>query len=101
MEPIDRKFKFLAVNPCKARDAIYTDKDGFIFLAKDKYCITALNAYLGALRNDVLVSEAQVKGVELLIERVRNYQELYGMKVPDVNGYSEIEVVTKSNEQRR
>jgi hypothetical protein len=82
---IDKKFRFLAVNPCK-KGVIYTEEDGMVLLAKDDACLPTLKFYhdecvrLGA-------GLAQVEGIRLLIERVEQWRAKYPnrCKVPDVN----------------
>lgn len=72
MSDIDRKFRFLAVNPCK-QGVIYTEADGMLLLAKDDACVPTLNFYydecvrLGA-------DELQLKGIKGLISRVENWR---------------------------
>ena len=70
-EPIDRKFKILAV--CTEHDHAYDDNHAVLLLAKDLAAPATLKFYrqecerLGA-------APAQLRGIDLLIERVERYQ---------------------------
>jgi hypothetical protein len=65
---IDKKFKFLAVNPCKV-GVTYTEKDGIILLAKDNACVATLDFYYKYCK-ELGVDELQLEGITQLIERV-------------------------------
>src|SRR5687767_3773473 len=83
-EPIDRKFKIVA--KCIEHDHEYDDNHGMFFAAKDRGLLeAALPAYLEWCR--VNAASNQVLGVELLIERIRRYQEANPkiVKVPDID----------------
>jgi hypothetical protein len=92
MEPIDRKFRILAVNPCK-EGAIYTEKDGFFFKASDPFAIDALVMYISALKKNESVQANQIIGAKLLLERVIRYQKENGVKIPDVDLGCEQDIV--------
>lgn len=49
METIDRKFRILAVNPCKP-GAIYTEKDAFLMKATDEFVPDALKEYIRKMK---------------------------------------------------
>lgn len=82
---IDKKFRFLAVNPCKA-GVIFTEEDGIVLLAKDNACIPTLEFYLEECER-IGADEIQLEGVRMLIERVRFWRAKYPgkCKVPDTN----------------
>lgn len=80
---IDWKYKIEAVNPCS--ENTHTQKDAVLFLAKDKgFLEAALPAYLEWCKKNG-TNSAHVEAVELLMERVRRYQELVGCKIPDTD----------------
>jgi hypothetical protein len=70
---IDKKFKFLAVNPCK-KGVIYTEKDGIVLLAKDDACLPTLNFYLDVCKQ-LGADELQLQGIRLLIGRGRDWRD--------------------------
>ncbi len=85
---IDRKFKILAVNPCKG--TIYTDENAVLFCAKDK---AFLEGALPAYRDKCLelgCGAEHIASVELLIERVKKFQESES-KIPDTETDCEID----------
>jgi hypothetical protein len=96
-EPIDRKFTFCAT--CCEHDHMHSHMDALVFLAKDK----ALPATLAYYRDECLTlgaKEEQIKGIDLLIERVLRYQHEHPEKVkvadvdvPDMAG------ILEANEQ--
>lgn len=96
MEAIDRKFKISAVS-IKTKKK-YTEKDSVLFLAKDALLVPTLEKYY-ALCVEYGVDERQRKGVELLIERVKNWQNKNIKKVhnPDVEEGKEEKRVCKPN----
>ena len=96
MEVIDRKFKFTAVSNKSGKK--YTEKNAIIFLVKDSLLPNMLDAYI-ALCSQAQVDERQLKGVQLLKDRVMNYQRKYPQKVarPDVDEGSEEKRVCKPN----
>lgn len=92
METIDRKFKFLAVNPGNGN--IFTDKEGVVFLAKDDCFLPTLKFYLEeCIRQEASV--AQITGVNLLIDRVTRWrlENLKRCKTPDVASGKEADIV--------
>lgn len=96
MEILDRKFKFKAVSIRTGKQ--YTEKNAIVFLAKDAL-LPELLQYYEKLCKDNEVDELQIKGVQLLIERVRQYQSQYPQKVhmPDVEKGEEEKRVCKPN----
>ncbi len=68
---IDRKFKFLAINPCNKK--IYDEENAVVFVAKDKALIPTLMAYQEECKKLGCESE-HIKSIGLLIERVANFQ---------------------------
>ncbi len=85
---IDRKFKFVATNPCKGN--VYTEKNALILCAKDKAVPRGLRAY-----RDECVSlgcgKEHIESIELLIERVKDYQENIESRIPDTESDCEID----------
>lgn len=88
MEVIDRKFKFLAVNPCSGN--VYTEKNAVVFCAKDKALVPALRAYAGACVA-IDANPEHIESIDLLIERVAEYQRTIEVKVPDTVGDCELD----------
>ena len=94
---IDRKFRFIGYNPSK-HGTIYTEEDGVLFLAKDRAFLETLPTYREKLV-ELGADARQVAGVDLLIERVRRYQEENPrlVKVPDVDDGPEAAAVLRPN----
>jgi hypothetical protein len=87
MEVIDRKFRILAVNPCNGH--IYTEKNSLLLCAKDKAVVPALLCYLLECQK-LNANKEHLESIQLLISRVRNYQEEVESRVPDTVGECEI-----------
>lgn len=86
---IDRKFIILAINPCNGK--IYTQKDGMFFCAKDEaFLLGGLPGYKKACE-DLGAGAEHIESIELVIERVREYQENTERKVPDTETDCEID----------
>ena len=85
---IDRKFKILAVNPCK-KGGVYTENEGIFFAAKDKALVTALLAY-GDECQRIGCNQEHLESIDLLIDRVQQFQLENGSKVPDTDTDCEI-----------
>jgi len=86
---IDRKFKILAVNPCNGK--IYTDNEGVFFCAKD---IAFLEGALPAYREkckEIGCDSNHLESIDLLINRVKLFQDKIESKIPDTNEECEIE----------
>ena len=84
---IDRKFKILAVNPCKG--AIYTEENSMLFCAKDKALVPTLEAY----HNECMrlgCGLEHLESIELLISRVGTFQQTE-KRVPDTDTDCEID----------
>lgn len=96
MGPLDRKFKIVAFSVESGKK--YTDHNGVLFLAKDKLLPRLLEKYI-ELCEENKVDERQIKGIELLKERVEIWQEknLLKVKLPDVKVGKEEKRVCKSN----
>lgn len=96
MEAIDRKFKITAVS--KKSGKTYTEKEGILFLVKDALLPDLLDRYIElCVQNNV--DERQIKGAQLLKDRVLKYQRLNMQKVkfPDVAEGKEEKKVCKPN----
>ena len=85
---IDRKFRILAVNPCKA-GKVYTEAEGLFLCAHDLAVVPALLAYADSCK-ELGCSDEHLESIELLIGRVREYQKEYS-KVPDTDETCEID----------
>lgn len=79
---IDRKFKILAINPCKG--TIYTEQNALLLCAKDRAVVPALIAYQEACVR-LKCGEEHIHSIELLIERVKEYQEKTEARIPDTD----------------
>ena len=90
METIDRKFRILAVNPCKP-GAIYTEKDGAFFKATDEFFPDALKAYIRAMVESGRVDANQIMSAEMLLDRVMVKQATDGKRTPDIETQREID----------
>lgn len=88
MEKIDRKFRFVAVNPCNGR--VYTEDNAVVFCAKDAALVSTLESYhenceaLGC-------ADEHLESIRLLIERVREFQVTIEIRVPDTNTDCEVD----------
>lgn len=96
MEVIDRKFKFSAVSNKSGKT--YTEKDAIVFLVKDSLLPNMLDRYI-ELCSQAQVDERQLKGIQLLKERVMIWQRGNQKKVhkPDVEEGLEEKRVCKAN----
>lgn len=83
-EPVDRKFTFLARSSESGKT--YDEQDGVVFLAKDKAVGPTLRFYREECER-IGASPAQLRGVDLLIERVDRYQAANPsvLKVADID----------------
>lgn len=87
IDVIDRKFQFLALNPCTGN--FYTQKDAFIMCAKDRAVPAALETYIDECIK-LNADENQIKSAQLLLKRVLEFQSKFPTKVPDVSTSREI-----------
>jgi len=85
---IDRKFKFVAVNPCNQK--VYTEENAVVFCAKDKCLPKALQAYEKECK-DRGCESSHLESISLLISRVLTFQEACESKLPDTNTSCEID----------
>lgn len=79
---IDRKYKINAVNPCSANT--HDENDSILFLAKDKAVPAMLKAYWAESKR-LGSNPAHLESINLLIERVEQYQRDVEAKVPDTD----------------
>lgn len=79
---IDKKFKFLAVNPITG--SIHTDETALLLCAKDKATPAALEAYL-AKCIELGAGSEQIESVRLLIQRVNDFQQQHATSIADVS----------------
>ncbi len=85
---IDRKYKFLAVNPVSGN--IHTEDDAIVFLAKDLALMPALEAYIEECQL-LGCEDTHIESFNLLIERVEKYQKNVTSKIPDTDRAGEID----------
>ena len=88
MDIIDRKFKFVAVNPCNNK--YHTQEDAIVFCAKDEAVPYMLQAYKEECKRLGANSE-HIESIRLLANRVMQYQKDIEHKVPDTDGDCEID----------
>lgn len=84
---IDKKFKFLALNPYTGN--FYTQKDAFVMCAKDQAVPAALETYIDECFK-LNADENQIKSAQLLLKRVLEFQNKFPTKIPDVSTSREI-----------
>lgn len=85
---IDRKFEIKAINPCNGK--AYTEKNSLLLCAKDKAVPAALQAY----KDECIrlgCEHSHIESIELLIERVKEFQVSIGSKKPDTDTPCEID----------
>ena len=85
---IDRKFKFVAFNPCKG--TVYTEEDAVLFLAKDRVVLPMLRFYRDECKIIGCGSE-HLESIDLLIGRVKRFQREEGSRIPDTETPCEID----------
>jgi len=89
---IDRKFKFVAVNPCNQK--VYTEENAIIFCAKDAALLPTLETYYHECKALHCGSE-HLESINLLIERVKGFQAIGNdenrFHVPDTETDCEID----------
>ena len=89
MRTIDRKFIFTGINPCNKR--VYSEQNAVLFAAKDAVFLEyALPAYLQGCKEKGCGPE-HIESIEMLIERVRDFQRESGGRVPDTETDCEID----------
>lgn len=95
-DPIDRKFKIVAISRRSKKK--YTEQNSILFLAKDALLVATLDRYL-SLCIENAVDQRQIKGVELLIDRVKKWQAKNQDKLhmPDVAAGAEAMRICKEN----
>lgn len=98
MERLDRKFNISAIHPVKGTK--HDENDSVLFLAKDDLFLPTLRHYRNLCEADVNVETDQVKGVDLLIERVEQWRKENAdqCKAPDIYRGGEHEAVLAPNE---
>ncbi|MCK5019397.1 MAG: hypothetical protein KAS32_20230 [Candidatus Peribacteraceae bacterium] len=71
MDVIDRKFKFVGVNPCKGK--VYTEDNAMIFCAKDAALLPTLETYYYECKK-LGCGKEHLESIDLLIARVTVFQ---------------------------
>ena len=96
MEKIDRKYIIKATSISSGK--IHTEKDSILFLLKDKLLPDLLDKYL-ELCSVTKVDERQMRGIQLLKDRVLTWQRANPNKVklPDVAIGKEEKLVCRDN----
>lgn len=80
---IDRKYTIHATNPCSG--SVHTEMDSVLFLAKDKAFLEGALPGYRAKCVELGANPAHIESIDLLIERVRKYQQDREVKVPDTD----------------
>lgn len=86
---IDRKFKIMAVNPCKMH-TLYTEENSILLCAHDEAVPYALKAYRDKCAS-LGCAEEHLESIDLLIERVLTHQLETKHKKPDTDTDCEID----------
>ena len=84
---IDRKFKFVAINPCNKK--VYTEENAVLFCAKDRCLIPAIDAYYHACLISGCGTE-HLESIRLLKDRIADFQKLE-IRTPDTETDCEID----------
>ena len=111
VEKVDWKFKIIAVNPCKPGTKLLlcmittvqniatlfklnacTEKDSFLFKAKDVYAVDALDGYLKAMESGSKgeANLAQRVSAKYLRNRVARFNIEHGSSVPGIETSCEV-----------
>ena len=89
MKPtIDRKFVTLSINPVTGK--IYTEKNSILFTAKDKALPATLEFYLKECER-IGCEPVQIESIQLLIDRVKGFQQANESHIPDIVTVAEAE----------
>jgi len=83
---IDRKYRFLAVNPCTGQ--IHDESDSILFLVKDQALPVALRVYRDECER-LGCSDTHLESLDLLYERVIFFQET-NVKLPETDTPCEV-----------
>jgi len=86
---IDRKFRIMAVNPCKMH-TLYTEENSILLCAHDAALIPTLKAYKSECEKLGCEPE-HLESIDLLIDRVKVYQVNVGVKTADTDTDCEID----------
>jgi hypothetical protein len=97
---IDRKFKFLAVNPSNGK--VYTENEGVVFLVKDNLFLPMLKEYhlLVCATSIEGADSDEAKSILLMIERAYAWRQNHPdqLKLPDITGEIERQRLLMPNE---
>lgn len=83
---IDRKFRIKAYNLGSGEE--HSEEDAVLFLARDKALLYTLLDYRRNCK-ELGTGPDHIKGINLLIGRVRKYQQEHGSKIPDTDPVTE------------
>lgn len=86
---IDRKFEIHAVNPCKPEKQ-YNSTNGFFVAAWDATAVAMLRTSI-QLGKSLGVGAEHLESMQLMINRIQEYQLLYGVRLPDTETDCEID----------
>lgn len=86
---IDRKFRILAANPCKA-GRVYTEREGLFFCAHDAAVPAMLVAYANECER-LGANREHIESILLARDRVLEYQRTVNVKTPDTETDCEID----------
>jgi len=97
---LDRKFKFLAVNPSNGK--IFTENEGVVFLAKDDLFPPVLLRYYHLVCDAKGKESDEAKSVWLMLDRVLAWRGDHQdqLKLPDITGEEERQRLLMPNESR-
>ena len=87
-EVIDRKFKIMAVNPCKM-SAVYDETNSILFCAHDQAVPYMLKAYR-KMCTELGCNAEHLESIDLLRDRILSYQMEVKKKIPDTDTDCEI-----------
>ena len=85
---IDRKFKFVATNPCK--NSVYTEENAVVFCAKDKAVPSMLTAYIKECEK-IGCGDEHLEAIRLMRGRIIQYQIENESRIPDTETDCEID----------
>lgn len=85
---IDRKFEFMAINPCNSKH--YNQKNAMVFCAKDRAVPVMIKAYIEECKIIGCGTE-HIESMQLMLDRVVAYQKNVECRTPDTETECEID----------